>query len=147
MKDAELKNCFDNTAQAEGFKKAFGGWFMESTECILVLNLQKSNFGNYYELNIKIFVQGEFGHSYTVSKALVKSDIGTVFRRQPTAYNSIFDLDQPLNDLTRKQRLSDLFADFIIPFTNKALTRNGLKELVRAGEITLLPAVKQDLGL
>ena len=32
----------------------------------------KSNFGDYYELNIKIFIQGMFGNMCTRSKDLVK---------------------------------------------------------------------------
>ena len=64
MESKEFKNVFEKVAKANNFEKAFGGWFKESTECIVVLCLQKSNFGDYYELNIKIFIQGMFGNKY-----------------------------------------------------------------------------------
>ena len=52
MNSKEYKNIFNKIARENGFVKAFGGWFQESRECILVLDLQKSNFGDYYEMNI-----------------------------------------------------------------------------------------------
>ncbi|WP_371414658.1 DUF4304 domain-containing protein [Flavobacterium sp. 140616W15] len=40
----EFKDLFDS--KANGFSKAFGGWYKQSTECISILELQKSNFGD-----------------------------------------------------------------------------------------------------
>ena len=82
MQNKEFKKIFDLVAQNNGFEKAFGGWFRESNECIVSLDLQKSNFSNLYYLNIKIFVNGMFGHCYSKSKALIK-DTGNIFRREP----------------------------------------------------------------
>jgi hypothetical protein len=54
MNSKEFKNVFGELAKINGFLKAFGGWFKESTECIAILELQKSSFGDNYYLNIKI---------------------------------------------------------------------------------------------
>lgn len=145
MDSKEFKNIFDQTAQRNGFEKAFGGWFNESPECIVVLDLQKSNYGDYYELNIKIFVQGMFGNNYTKSKDLVKKHTGDIFTRQPNNYKDVLDFDTSMDDVKRKERLESLFSEFIIPFTNKALTRAGIKELAEQEKIFLLPAVKEEL--
>jgi len=58
MDNKEFKKVFGDIAKVNGFDRAFGGWFKESSECILVLELQKSNYGDYYYLNIKIFCPG-----------------------------------------------------------------------------------------
>jgi len=145
MDSKEFKNVFNVIAKSDGFEKAFGGWFKESAECIAVLDLQKSNFGDYYELNVKIFVQGMFGNMYHKSKDLVKKDTGDVFTRQPKDYKDVLDFDIPMNDENRKKKLEILFSEFIIPFTDKALSRLGLKELTEQGKIFLLPAVKDEL--
>ena len=79
MDSKEFKNLFDTVAKANDFERAFGGWFKESSESIIVLDLQKSNFGDYYELNIKIFVQGIFGNKYTKSRDLVRKHTGDIF--------------------------------------------------------------------
>lgn len=145
MDNKEFKNIFDEVAKRNNFEKAFGGWFIESTECIVILDLQKSNFGDFYELNIKIFVQGMFGNTYAKGKELVKKHTGDIFIRQPNNYKDVFDFDTSMDDGLRKQRLEELFKEFIKPFSDKALSRQGLNELEAKEKIFLLPAVKAEL--
>jgi Domain of unknown function (DUF4304) len=146
MDSKAFKNIFDDIAKRNGFEKAFGGWFKESTECIAVLDLQKSNFGDYYELNIKIFVQCMFGNRYTKSKDLVKRHTGDIFTRQPNEYKDVLDFDTSMNFDRRKDKLEVLFSEFIVPFTDKSLSRLGLKELAEQEKIFLLSAVKKELA-
>ncbi len=145
MKSKEFKKVFGDVAKSNGFERSFGGWFKEAEECIVVLDLQKSNFGDYYQLMIKVYVQGMFGNKYSKSKDLVKKEGGDVFRGEPPHYKDVFDFDQPTDDEKRKERLTKLFIEFIIPFTEKALSRQGLKDLAAIGEVFLLPAVKAQL--
>ncbi len=146
MDSKEFKKIFDDITNKNGFEKAFGGWFRESDECINVLDLQKSNFGDYYELNIKIFVQSMFGNTYVKGKDLVKKHTGDVFARQPDNYKDVFDFEKSMDDSSRKNRLEELFNEFINPFTDKALSRKGLIELETQKKIFLLPAVKEELA-
>jgi hypothetical protein len=146
MDSKDFKKLFGEVAKSNGFESAFGGWFKDSAESIVVLDLQKSNFGDYYEMNIKIFIQGMFGNSYSRSKDLVKRDIGNIFTRQPPEYKSVFDFDEPMDDEKRKEKLEQLFSKFIVPFSDKALSTSGIRELAEKGEITLLPAVKEELA-
>lgn len=145
MNGKELGKIFGEIAKSNGFESAFGGWFKDSVESIVVLDLQKSNFGDYYEMNIKIFIQGMFGNRYSRSKNLVKRDMGNIFRRQPLEYKSVFDFDEPMDNEKRKVDLAKLFFDFIVPFTDQALSKSGIRELADKGEITLLPAVEEEL--
>lgn len=145
MDNKEFKQLFDRIAKFGGFEYVYGGWYKTSEECIVILELQKSNFGNYYELNIKIYVQGIFNNNYIINKDLVKKDTGDIFRRQPYEYRSVFDFDEPMNDEERNAGLIKLFSDFIMPFTDKALLKSGIKELAEKGEIILLPAVRKEL--
>ncbi|WP_448606652.1 DUF4304 domain-containing protein [Paenimyroides ceti] len=146
MNSKEFKKAFDELAQANNFEKSFGGWLKESLECIVILDLQKSNFGDYYELNIKIFVQGMFGNKYNKSKDLVKKQVGDIFTRQPADYNYVLDFDKPMGDDERIKKLTHLFNNFIVPFTEKALSRVGLKKLETENKLFLLPAVKAELS-
>lgn len=75
MNSKKYKKVFNTVAQENGFEKSFGGWFKESQECILVLDLQKSNFGDYYEMNAKVFIQRVFGNLYVRNKDLVKKTL------------------------------------------------------------------------
>ncbi|HTK20334.1 MAG TPA: DUF4304 domain-containing protein [Mucilaginibacter sp.] len=147
MDNKEFKNLFGRIAQINGFERAFGGVFRESAECIIVLDLQKSNYGNYYQLMIKIYVQGMFGNKYSISKDLVKRSGGNIFRGESPQFKDIFNLDILMDDHKRKQRMEELFEEFILPFIDKALFRQGLRDLGARGEVYLLPAVKQELDM
>lgn len=146
MDNKEFKTVFNEIARKNNFSKAFGGWFRESAECIVVLDLQKSNFSNLYYLNIKIYVQGMFGNTYVQSKDLVKKDVGDIFKRQPPNYNNLFDFNTQVDDLRRQEWLERLFNEFIDPFANKALSKTGIRELSEKGEVYLLPAVRKELN-
>ena len=146
MDNKEFKTVFGEVAKAHDFKKAFSGWYKESPECLAILELQKSNFGDYYQLNIKIFIQGVFEKTYLPSKGLIKSSMGHVNSSETKDYKNVFDFDKPMDDNIREERLKELFEKHIVPFTNKTLSKSGVKELAEKGEITLLPAVKKELA-
>lgn len=146
MDSKEFKNVFNEIAKANDFKKAFSGWYKESPECIAILELQKSNFGDYYQLNIKIFIQGVFDKSYFPSKDLIKGSMGHINSSETNDYKNVFDFDEPLDDTIRKERLKELFIKHIVPFTNKSLSKSGIRDLAEKGEIFILPAIKEELS-
>ena len=147
MESSEFKKIFNEVAKENGFEKAYEGWFKEFDEIIIVLDLQKSNFGNFYYLNIKLFIQGVFGNKYIKNKQLVKLDVGDIFLRHPDIYSNLLDLDSSLEDNERKEGLIHMFKNFIVPFSNKTSTKEGIKELHKKGDIHILPAVQEELGI
>ena len=146
MDSKEFKKMFGELAKANEFKSAFGGWYKESTECIAVLELQKSNFGDYYQLLIKVFIQGAFESTYAPNKGLLKSSMGHITANETPEYKAVLDFDEPMEDNIRKERLEELFTNHIVPFTNRALSKAGIRELANKGEVFLLPAVKEELA-
>jgi len=142
-----FKKLFGSIAEKNGFESAFMGWFKESQECITVLDLQKSNYGNYYLLNIKVYVQGVFGKSYTKSKDLVKKYTGNVFRGTPLEFKDCLNLEIDTTEEKRKLEIEEFFKAFLTPFADKSLSKRGLIELAAEGKIYLLPAIKKELGL
>lgn len=147
MNNKEFKYYFGKLATQNNFKAAFSGWLKESEESIVVLELQKSNFGNYYDLNIKIYVQGMFGNKYRQNKNLVINELGDIFMRQPNEYNILFDFDIMMDDNERKKGMEKLFDNFIMPICENALTKKGIKNLAETKKIFLLPAIEQELKL
>jgi hypothetical protein len=147
MDSKEFKNIFNEISVKYGFEKAFGGWFKESPECIIALDLQKSKYSDYYQLIIKIFIHGLFGKTYSKSKDLVKKDVGNIFTGEPKEYKDIFDFDNYMDENKRKEKLIILFEKFLVPITNSALTKDGIKKLYDKEELFLLPAVKKELGI
>ncbi|MDB6080862.1 MAG: hypothetical protein JWO53_134 [Chlamydiia bacterium] len=142
LKTTEFKQLFGEISRKNGFSLEYGGWFKESNECIFVLDLQKSNYSNLYYLNIKVFIQGSFGRQYSKEKDLVKKKVGNIFIRQPMEYNNAFDLESTMTDNERRLLLENLFVNFLNVFSNKVLTKAGIKELVEKNEIPSFPATK-----
>lgn len=145
MDTKELKRLFGQVAAAHGFAADHGGWFQGTKECVIVLDLQKSNYANRYELNVKVFVQGMFGEQYGRTKQMVKRHMGSLFTRPPGSYKPTLNLDSTLSYEERKASLEVLFRDFIVPFTTEALSREGIFRLAARDEVLLLPAVRKEL--
>ena len=61
METKEFKAMFGKIAKSNGFKFLYGGWYKESDDCIVVLELQRSNYSVLYYLNIKIYIRGVCG--------------------------------------------------------------------------------------
>lgn len=144
MDSKEFKKIFGEVAKSNSFESVFGGWFKGSAESIVVLELQKSSFANSNYLNVKIFIQGAFDRTYTPSKDLIISSMGHITNQ--IRDKEILDFDKPMNDEKRKEKLEQLFSEFIVPFSDKALSKSGIRELADKDEITLLPAVQAELG-
>ena len=142
MDNKKFKQLFNDVARLYDFEQAYGAWFLES---IVVLELQKSYFGNYYELNIKSFVQGAFGNHYVKSKDLAKKYMGNCFGRQPSEYNDIFDLEEDMEDEYRKERLEYFFKNFLAPLLPKLLSLSDLSKLPEYGDIFIPSAVKNEI--
>ena len=49
-----LKKAFGETLHDAGFVSKSGSWYRSGSDAVVVLNLQKSDFGNYFYLNVGI---------------------------------------------------------------------------------------------
>ncbi|MEL7064349.1 MAG: DUF4304 domain-containing protein [Bacteroidota bacterium] len=147
MDSKKFRKTFGILAEEYGLRKAFSGWFRQSKECIVVLVLQKSSYGNYYQLNIMSFIQGLFKKQYQVDKSLFKSSMGDVNGSEPQEYRNVLDLDVPMNDDERVIHLARLFKDHVSPFVDKVLTKSGISKLADQEAIFLPPSIKEELGI
>ena len=142
MNSKEFKSLFGSIAKENDFLQAFGGWYKESSECIAILELQKSMYGNYYMLNIKIFIQGAFDRSYYPTKELIKSPMGSIGKQ---IMDDVLSFDKPMPDELRTERLKELFSNSIIPYVSKLMTKANIVDLESKGEIMVLSSVKKEL--
>lgn len=147
MENKIFRKTLNTIAKNNGFESVYNGWFRESQECIVSLYLQKSGYSNLYYLNIRIFVQGFYDKTYIKSKDLDYKEGGGIFRRQPIEYDNAFDLENLCSDEKRIEDLQRLFKEFLVPYTDKALSKNGILELYKRQEIFLLPTEKAILGI
>ena len=139
-----LKKMFAVIASMRGFSQLSNFWFIESEECIFIIELLKSSYGNYYYLELKIFIQGVFGKKYTISKELGKTWRDVHIRLLPE-YDIFLDLDTQLSYDDRKQGIESAFNNFVMPFSKKALFLSGICLLWNENQILMSDALRNQV--
>lgn len=145
MNNTQLKNAINGNATSHGFENKSGVWVKQSEDSIVIIELQKSNFGNQYDIIIKIFLKSILGLSNDSLLKFLKKHTGHIFKRQPPEYNELLDINNGLEDKERLDKLTFFFNDFVAMISNNALSISGIKNLAKRGEIFLLPAIKKEL--
>lgn len=145
MEKPQFKALFDDVARGHGFLAAHGGWHRQFEGVLLILDLQRSNFGAYYELNLKLFLNSLSAAERIASKILVKSESGDIFVRPPETYRPAFDLEATLSALQRREKLDDLFRKWVLPVGEACASPAGILSLRDRGMIFLLPGVEKHL--
>lgn len=145
MKATEFKSLLADVAKEHGFTAAHGGWYRETPSALFVLHLQKSNFGNYFELNLKLFLGQGLSSNAAEFNRLVKSLSGDIFRRQPEEYREVFDLDTVISAADRRHRLARMFIELIDRMASAAASSLGLLRLRDEGLVFLLPMAEARL--
>lgn len=146
MEKKEFKKMFGEVAVSRGFHYAGGFWYIESEECIITLDLQKSNYSDFYYLNIETFVHGLFGEHYVKNKALLRK-VGAVSLAPPGGYNKFFDLENLIDSDVRKRGFESVFDNYILPFTIHGLSRKGILGLPDEIKRIMPVIAKQALGM
>ncbi len=145
MDAGEFKALLGDVAKAHGFTAAHGGWYRETAAALFVLSLQKSNFGNYFELNIKLFLGHRLPSNASEFKKLVKSLSGDIFLRQPEDYREVFDMDGVITVADRQDRLEKMFTELVDRMVSASATPGGILRLRDEGVLYLLPMAEAHL--
>lgn len=122
-----LKNAFGETVRNAGFVKKSGSWYRSGADAIVVLNLQKSDHGNYYYLNVGISLKAlspdlfpKENHCHIQKRAddLVGDDL--------LLLNRALDLDEGNEE--DLHRFIVLMNQRILPLTSEFLCLDQLRE-------------------
>lgn len=145
MEAKEFKALFGEVAQSHGFNSAASGWYREAPAALLVLDLQKSNFGNYFELNLKLFLGRAAPSDPAEFKKLVKSLSGDIFRRQPEECRSAFELDAPVGLTERRGSIDRMFSEVVDRIALASDSPAGILRLRDEGLLFILPMIEAKL--
>jgi len=130
-----LKETLDAVLLERGFTRKALTWFAESPETIVVVNLQKSQWGEQYYVNLAVWVKalGE-------SKAPPKEQLCHVrIRLTSLADHRVEDaLDltsNQLKDAERKQIVESYLVHAALPFLDECRTVKDLARLYCSGKL------------
>lgn len=117
-----------------GFKKKSDSWYLSSEETISVINLQKSDFGKLYFVNIgvllKCICKEDFPKEY---KCHIRFRWTSLIPQDEKKLERLMDFnDEIISDADRLREISRLLEAFILPFFSSAKTLDGLRKLFKS---------------
>ncbi len=131
-----IQRAFDQFGKAAGMTKRSGSWHLASDEVISVTNLQKSQYGPSYYVNQGWWlVEAEEGEPRSETCHVV-TRIENLLPTREGEINRLLDLDVPIPDPQREERLRWLLAEELLPVLREAATVAGLRALRLEGRLT-----------
>ncbi|TFC22108.1 DUF4304 domain-containing protein [Cryobacterium sp. MDB1-18-2] len=138
-----IQTAFDEFAKTAGCSKKSGSWYRRSSETILVLNLQKSQNGLQYYVNVALWLRA-LGDEESPKEN--KCQIRTRLTRLLPAdlekrLTELLDLDSDLDQMSRKEGLLDLLREHLLPLMEASSSLEGLRsgdgqDLIRKSLVT-----------
>ena len=130
MDKTKFIKVFDEIFKTNGFKKKGNNWFADGTELKKLVNLQRSNFGNYYYVNFGFLINCVEDDLLThVGYRLTSAD-----KEEKQRIDSLLNLDSSIDD---EQRISELRFHLATDVINRLQKINTEAELL--SEIKKLP--------
>ncbi len=124
-----IQETFDEFGKASGASKKSGSWYRRSDETILVFNLQKSNYAVRYYVNVAVWLLAAGPadapkpaqcHVQTRLERLVPSEL-------EERLTALLDLDSPIDDDTRREKLLALLGEHLLPLVEASSTLESLR--------------------
>lgn len=132
----ELKKTITESLKKAGFKQQSNAWYRGNELTIFIIELQKSNYGNSYFLNMGIWIK------ILEDSELPKERLCHIRMRADSYFSDIGDqiaglLDFSESDLNAEKRkeINNLLSDKILPLAAKASAIPSLKELYLSGKL------------
>ncbi|WP_434041169.1 MULTISPECIES: DUF4304 domain-containing protein [Sorangium] len=136
-----VKLATDATLKDAHFLQKNGNWYHDTEETVLVVDVQRSNFGQQYYINLGIFVkvssQGLARFPPKESECHIRLRLESLMpESDEEAVRTLLDLDnQSIGSAERQKRIRELVASVAIPFLLQCSTHAGLREAKRNGRL------------
>ncbi|KZE39580.1 DUF4304 domain-containing protein [Microbacterium sp. T32] len=124
-----IQTTFDEFGRAAFTTKKSGSRHRQSAETIVVLHLQKSNYGPRYYVNVAVWLL-EAGPATAPKpwECHVQTRLGRVVPRGvDDRLRELLDLDAPIADDVRREELLGVWREHLLPVREAAATLNGLR--------------------
>lgn len=133
VKKRDLESCFDASLKPVGFKKKGGTWYQSNEETIVLIDLQKSNYGDQYYINIAMWIRA-LGESVFPKEhqCHVRVRFGSAFPQLKLMSEILFNLEEAsLTDEQREDGIRNLLGAHILPLARSFESTKSLAEKFR----------------
>lgn len=147
MADSKLvKEALGAPLKEADFKKKSDSWYWANDEVVLLINLQKSQYGDQYYVNCGVAMKSlgaaEFPKEHHCH---IRFRLTAVVSEEETKeIESVFDLEnESLFDQQRKEEVARLIRDIALPILQGCSSESGIAETVKSGRLAKAMVHKQ----
>lgn len=137
MEAKQLEKLFHTLLAPHGFKKKGATWYLESDDVIGLVNLQSSNFGDQFYVNLAVWLK-VLGDNPTPKEhqCPVRTRLTSAFPDEQARFEQAFDFEsESLSDTKRAEEISEIVNKWIIPFARKIQNLDSLKSAIDTDEL------------
>ena len=139
--DNPIKLAIEAALKGAQFQRKSSTWYRDMEEAVVIVDVQKSNFGEQYYVNLGILVK-ELGQIRDKlppkeNECHIRLRLESLTHEEEQYVQEVvLRLDNTsLGPKERQQRVHDLIAEVALPFLLQCGTRAGIREAERRGQL------------
>lgn len=135
----KLDDLFYTKLALLGFSRSKGNFLFFGGKLALVLNLQKSNYGDDYFINIGVWLEDVGGKNDLPKETLChirfRADSFLVRRYPDVDFSKVLRVNK-FNIEEKSSNISSMVDDYIVPFIDEVKTIDSIKRMYRSGDLS-----------
>jgi len=133
-----INAAFDDALKEAGFHKKSGTWYVEKEEVVVVANLQKSQWGLQYYINLEIWLKRLAEKKFPKeNECHIRLRARSLPAIEDDFFNQTFDLENTtLTPEERYERICLIMRNIVIPFINRCCSAGGINEEFQKGQLS-----------
>jgi hypothetical protein len=145
MNKSVLESAIDRQLAARGWRRRGSSWYAETTESISAINLQKSQWGGQFYLNIGLYYRALGDERFPEEHKLhLRGRLSSITEASRLDLDTVLDLEQPLPDEERTRSLEAAVLEVAVPYLE---ARSHLSEVARLSKAESLGPLVVSRGL
>jgi hypothetical protein len=124
-----IHNAFDGFMKDAGFSKKNGSWYRTTDEVITVVDLQKSQYGLQYYVNLALWLR-PLGEAKTPKEQVchVRTRLSRLVGTKEGQLSKLLDLDVPMPESERAEKLTAFLRVHMAPVLEAVQSLSSLRD-------------------
>lgn len=129
-----VSRTVDSSLKANNFIKKSGSWYREVDESVMVVNLQKSNYGNTFYINLGVWFK-RFGQSQFPKEQQCHIRIRLSSLTGEELDNALNLENTAVTEVDRQLTIDGAISQRALPFLSACSTVNGVRSMLSEGRL------------
>lgn len=136
-----IHDAISEASKSAGFTKKGENWYADRAETVLVINPQKSNYGQKYFLNLGVYFK-LLGAKQTPKEfeCHVRARVSQLAEEE--AVEKTLDFEQPISPLERENQIVTFLRDKGLPFLEMCSSMEGVRAAYAGGQLSAFPLLR-----